>query len=100
MLTQTRTREQKLETLKNEPLEPLEYLRIEEPHLELSEWGGHSRACRVLAKATGCDAESIRKHWGKQFESCPSWAKLALRKDYLLNAIARQDYSLQKILAS
>lgn len=97
MLTQTKT---KLEALKSEPLEPLEYLQLEEPYLNLSEWGGHSRACRVLAKATGCEAESIRKHWGKQFESCPSWAKLALRKDYLLNAIARQDYSLQKTLAS
>lgn len=97
MLTQTKL---KLDALKREPLEPLEYLKIEEPYLELSEWGGHSRACRVLAAATGCDAESIRKHWGKQFENCPAWAKLALRKDYLLNAIARKDYSLTRQLAS
>ncbi len=97
MLTQTKL---KLDALKSEPLEPLEYLRTEEPYLELTEWGGHSRACRVLARATGCDAESIRKHWGKDFGNTPAWAKLALRKDYLLNAIARQEYSLTKQLAS
>lgn len=97
MLTQTKL---KLDALKREPLEPLDYLKIEEPYLELSEWGGHSRACRVLAAATGCDAESIRKHWGKRFENCPAWAKLALRKDHLLNAIARQEYSLTRQLAS
>lgn len=99
MLTQTITRTQKLEALKREPMEPLDYLNKEEPYLDLTEWGGHTRACRALAKATGCDAESIRKNWGKHFEKCPDWAKLALRKDYLLNAIARQDYSLTRMLA-
>lgn len=95
----TRSRELKLEDLKQQPMEPLDYLAKEEPYLQLEEWGGHSRACRVLEKVTGCEFDTIRRHWGKRFEKCPNWAKLALRKDHLLNAIARQDYSLQKMLA-
>lgn len=100
MLTQTRTRERKLDELMNQPMEPLEYLEKEEPYLDLTEYGAKSRAARILAKATGIDANTIRQHWGNRFEKCPLHVKLSLRKDHLLKAIARQDIALTRLLTA
>lgn len=93
-------REQKLAAMMDEPMSALDYLKVEQPYLDLTEYGAHSRAAQILSRATGISKHTIRRHWGDNFEKCPLHAQLALRKDHLIRSIARQDVSLARALAA
>lgn len=78
----------RLQQLADVPMEPLEYLAIMAPQLYLDEHGARAQAARILASAIGLEKpRSIQSNWGDNFEKCPRWAKIALRRNYLLNKL-------------
>jgi hypothetical protein len=74
--------EQRIDTIRQLPLEPIEYCHR---WVDIDPSRGYRKACiNALAKATGLSPHTI-KDWGRNFDRRPHYVPFLLRQADLLN---------------